>query len=343
MSAAWWCTTTKDNEWGQYGSLANYLAGPGVPDIQEAMKEIFLQPIHYPFRELVNPGFFQWALDNRVERLSDLQDEDLRLEQVLEEAYIKSLTLLSAARDLISGSGSPEPAAREQRHRLEAVLTLPALAECYPAPRSRKYSAALKYLAGKKEQENLNWGGRLAWVFTHNLGKMQDEEEGGEISRSWMDEWLLGKSAAQTLVDLGSAEERAWQTVQILKLMIGHQDWCGRFLKSKEAPFQTLQSWLRDGEVQRFLGVNRHQGVLWYNKEAMEELLWWMFNAAVIQITADFKAVVGEAEAPGSGEAAHPAAGQITACYEIIRRIQEADAAAGYRVEKLLEGARNQA
>ena len=55
----------QDNEWHQYANLAGYLNGRGVPNIDEAMKEIFLQPIHQAFRELVNAGFFRWVISNR--------------------------------------------------------------------------------------------------------------------------------------------------------------------------------------------------------------------------------------------------------------------------------------
>jgi hypothetical protein len=55
----------KDNEWRQYANLAAYLNGHGVPSIDEAMKEIFLQPIHEAYRELVNPGFVRWVISNR--------------------------------------------------------------------------------------------------------------------------------------------------------------------------------------------------------------------------------------------------------------------------------------
>ncbi len=43
-----------------------YLNGRGVPNMDDAMKEIFLQPIHQAYRELVNAGYFRWIISNRV-------------------------------------------------------------------------------------------------------------------------------------------------------------------------------------------------------------------------------------------------------------------------------------
>ena len=55
----------QDNEWHQYANLAAYLNGRGVPNMDDAMKEIFLQPIHQAYRELVNAGYFRWIISNR--------------------------------------------------------------------------------------------------------------------------------------------------------------------------------------------------------------------------------------------------------------------------------------
>lgn len=48
----------RDNDWHQYAQLAGQLNGRGVPSIDEALREIFLQPIHRPFKELVNAELF---------------------------------------------------------------------------------------------------------------------------------------------------------------------------------------------------------------------------------------------------------------------------------------------
>ncbi|KPV51019.1 alpha-amylase, partial [Kouleothrix aurantiaca] len=43
----------------QYAQLAEFLAGRGVPSVEEALKELFLQPLHYPFKQLVNADLFR--------------------------------------------------------------------------------------------------------------------------------------------------------------------------------------------------------------------------------------------------------------------------------------------
>lgn len=48
-----------------------------------------------------------------------------------------------------------------------------------------------------------------------------------------------------------------------------------------------MLSWLKDGEVQRFLQVNRYLGVLWFNHESFGQLLGWMLSLAAVEISAN--------------------------------------------------------
>ena len=89
-----------------------------------------------------------------------------------------------------------------------------------------------------------------------------------------------------------------------------------------------LESWLKDDEIQQFLQVNRYRGVLWFNKEAFEQLLWWMLLVAVVTISAD--------PLRSAAEVSH----EIVTAYDIVRRLQRAEEESGYQVEKLLEAAK---
>ncbi len=60
-----------DTEWHQYAHLAAHLDGRGVPSIEEAQREIFLQPIHQPFKELVNVDLFRRLIEARATKLLD--------------------------------------------------------------------------------------------------------------------------------------------------------------------------------------------------------------------------------------------------------------------------------
>jgi hypothetical protein len=324
----------QDNEWGQYAHLSAYLNGRGVPSIEEALQEVFLQPIHQPFRELVNPGAFRWLLDNRVtapaEGLVPSPAEGPAAAVAL-EMEARALRLLNQVKQFAGRAEGeapqPEAIAAEIRHELEACLQLPTLADRFALPRSRKYKAALQMLQEHLDTAPATWPGLLAWLFLHPLGKVVGKEGFAQRSRSWMDEWLLGKIVAGLFQELGLDSGEAWRTVGIVKILVNHQQWHTQPRSGGDRPYQVLVSWLRDSEVQQFLQFNRYRGVLWFNQESFDQLLRWMLAVAAIQISADPE------------RTAEAVARDLVACYEILKTLQRAEAESQYQVVKLMDAA----
>jgi hypothetical protein len=313
----------QDNEWHQYAHLAAYLDGRGVPSIEEALREAFLQTVHYPFREVMNAEMLQRLLDAR------LTDPDGHLDVgLLDEVEAKTLHLLREIKSFTNGAGDETTIAGDIRSKLEACLQLPILASCYPLPRSRKYKSALQMVRAHLDDELATWGCLFGWLLTHELGKVVSEDGFAQQSRTWMDEWLLSKLVAGALQDLGLDEPSAWKAVAVSKILISHQGWFERPAPKKTRVYQTLVSWLRDGEVQRFVQVNRYRGVLWFNKEGFGQLLLWMLTLAAVEISAVPDLAEGEV------------AGEIVACYDVVKRLKKAEEASEYQVVELIEAAK---
>jgi hypothetical protein len=175
------------------------------------------------------------------------------------------------------------------------------------------------------------WGVLLGWLFIHDLGRAVVAGDpasaswmnAAEVSRSWMDEWQLGNLTTGALQDLGLDEAAARQAVSIVKLVTGLPGLC-----AGTGPYHTLSSLLQDSEVQRFLGINRHQGVLWFNREAFRKLVWFYYAISVVETLASADEKDGKiAEA-------------LTACYAQVERLLDAEQSSGYQVEALLEAAK---
>src|SRR4030042_5473482 len=191
----------QDNEWHQYANLAAYLNGRGVPNIDDAMKEIFLQPIHQAYRELVNPGYFRWIISNRLGAGKELGVHlplKNTIEEVLKEAEDKSIHLLNEVSQIIHASGDAVSIAESIKLCLSAGMVLPAFQDKYPLPNARKYQAALKYLhAGSlktspwRNVDTNAWSVLLGWLFTSTFGRMVSDSGYEEVSRSWIDEGRL--------------------------------------------------------------------------------------------------------------------------------------------------------
>jgi hypothetical protein len=310
----------QDNAWHHYAHLTAYLNGRGVPSIQEALKETFLQPVHHAFKELVNAATFQRLIDAR------LADPDGQVDQaLLAEVEGKTVYLLGEIKQFTGATGDETALAQEMRRELEGLLRLPVLESRFPRSDSAEHKAVVEYLTANLPDVSFLWGSLLGWWCVHSLGKIVGQADFEGQSRSWVDEWLLGKVIAGALRDLGLDEPAAWQAVGLIKLLTGHQRWFAVDAPdTRSRAYQVLKALLQDDEVQLFLQVNRYQGVLWFNKEAFGQLLWWLLLLAVVAIGADPLRPAAEA------------AEDILACYEVVQYLHRAEGKSGYQVEKLL-------
>jgi glycosidase len=331
-----------DNEFHQYANLSAYLNGRGVPSIDETLKEIFLQPIHQTYRELVNPGYFRWVITNRVLSLEASEGDEgtqQNLEKILREAEGKAANLLEEVSSSTHSSGDSLPVIETIKQNLFASLYLPVFKEKFYLSHSRKFQQLVKYLhAGDQKTspwingDTYAWSVILGWVFTSELGKIITETGYEEISRSWIDEWMLNKIIVSTLGDLGVDEHSNWRAVTLIKLLTTHHKWWTLLEDPQEkhrknSNYAILNSILSDSDSLTFLGVNRYQDILWFNKEAYEDLMWWLMIVAVVEITGPHI----------NNNQAENAQKLILSGYKVISTLLTSARASGYQLEKLLD------
>ena len=185
----------------------------------------------------------------------------------------------------------------------------------------------------------VRWGALLGWLLVHRLGAVLDPEGAAGRTRSWLDEWLLGRVIARPLDDLGLDAGAVERALTLIRWLTTHQDWfaglaagSGEEAAAAAGPvgpaYRLLEALLGDGDVQRFLQVNRYQEVLWFNRESFDELRWWLLLAAVVEALA------------AAGRPATEVAAQIAARYAVLEQLREAEERSGYQVERLLEESR---
>ncbi len=296
----------RDSEWQQYSHLTAYLNGKGVPSIAEALRELSLQPLHQPFLELLNKGLV-------LPHLMDLVDP--------EEVEAKVLPVLRAVKQLTGAASDEKPLAQAIRLKLETVLNLRSLnSETIPEANPEAFA----YLKASLSDDPAIWCSLFGWVYVHALGKIVSESDFAQQGRTWIDEWLLGRILATEFQKLGLEEQAAFQAVAIVKILTTHQRWFAEETSDKTRKYQLLESLLRDGDVQLFLQFNRFRDVLWYNKEAFEQLLWWMLLLVVIDLGVDRLRTDPEAMK------------QFADHYQVVHDLQKAGLESEYQVEKLL-------
>jgi len=317
----------QDNEWHQYGQLVDYLQGRGVLNIQETLKEIFLQPVHQPFRDLVNPGTFNFIFDSHLERPNQQVSQG-----VLDEVEQKSKALLHEVKALVQSGEEGDvidEIAMQIRRKIEAILRLPVFTDRFPEWQSKGLFEIVEKIETMLDEEINNWSILFGWSFIHALGRVVSDENSDERSRSWIDEWLLGKIFASTMQDLGLDEDIAWRDVAVIKWLTTHQNWMNIQSPDNNRAYDVLLSFLDDSEIQKYLLINRYQDVLWFNKEAYYSMLDWMMLLSVVSVTSN----------PDLGR--DGVVEQLLLDFGVIQTLKEAEGVSGYQLERLIEATKS--
>jgi hypothetical protein len=310
----------RDNQWNHYAQISNDLNGRGVSSIEEALKAKLLQPLQSAFRELAHADIFRRLLQARITQPQAQLDQKL-----MEEIEKKTIDLLQQAKQFSGGREDEIVIAREVRRKLEAILYLPIITSRYPQLQPKRVKAAAEYLHKKLTDSPYTWATLFSWLFVHALGKVVNRKNFGEQSRTWIYEWQLDKTILNVLRESGLEETAAWKSLTVVRLLTRYQKWFEATSSDQKRPPAFLEFLFKDSEAQQFLGVNQYNNIWWFNKEAFEEMLWWLMMAAALTIGSDplrpVNAVLEE----------------LAGCYSIILTWQKAEEQSEYKVEKLLE------
>ncbi len=310
----------KDDAWGSYRQVSEMLGGRGVPSIEEALKELLLKPVQQPFKQIANPGYFDYLLASHLGK-----EKQTLAENLLSEAVEKMRSLLFGAEAIAGQVFDKESLANETKTTLNTLLCLPVLEDLYALPASRAYPAAAVYLNSCLKDNENHWLPLFAWSFTHALGKVITPVNFEDQSLSWLDEWQFSKILREAYQAMGLAEAAVWRLDLALRLITAQQNW---FEKLGNKPLnQILAYWLADSDIQRFIGVNRYKDVLWFNQESFEEYVWYMVVTATLAATAR------------PGISSSEVVETILSLFDIAGGLLKAEKASAYQITRLLEAA----
>ena len=327
----------EDNASGHYAVLNGHLQGRGVAGIDEALQETLMGPLHVPLRMLVSAPAFRWLVsyadESRVGVATSFYDD-------IEQKMLDVLQGATLVLDEDQEAGLPEDVlARGVVERLALLLALPDWVQQHVAASKDAQSAApaVEFLLAGWSPDDVSqtawelWGALFGWVFTYALGGLVDAEHISAFSRDWFDEWLLRKLVTEALVDLGVPEDVCRRVTATIRLLLAAPDWMPvgeevRHSATHQQPAAVLRRALRHRDVQAYLGLNHYEDVLWFNREAFEQWLWWMLCLEVVQLA--------EREDEETDVVA-----RFLEVYRLITQLQTAAVLSAYQVDALIEAA----
>jgi hypothetical protein len=293
---------------GQYARIAAKLSGQGIPSIDIALRELELEPVLAPFRDLFSADLLQRLIEPRLGKATRATKTSLAQDEaLLQEVRSKSTVLLAAIRAyLLQAAVSPPPGELKTRQSLEAALRLPTLVT----------GKAGTYL--KSGLDKATWATLLSWLLIRDNAETIAGEDAATQSRVWLDEWLFGYALAQSLREFGLEPFEADSAVDMVKLLASESP--NFILKDAADAGALLTALFADRDAQRLLGVNRYKGVDYFNQQGFEKMLWWIFAVNAL----------GWAE-----EAAEVSKDRLKVLQATLLNLQRAAADTGYEVEKV--------
>ena len=361
----------QDDASRRYAQINAYLGGRGVSSIDEAMREILLRPVHEAFRQFMNQEMFGLLAEHGLTAKAGWRPE---LALVLEEGERNARELFLAAKTHAAGEGDVNDLAGMTRRELAAILILPHLgigkARAGALDDGRRENQnelndgierlriGWRSIEGGQQDVREIWGSWLGWLASHRIsevvplaGRPQgilERKQRIEESCAWFDEWLLGKVFQARLLDAGVESRAVWRISGLTKTLINHQDWWQAALEADNKGYRLLYSLLNDSEATAFLGVNRYNDIIWFRKEAYEQLLWWLMAIRMVEVLAETpdlekiwtNIVNGTIGAEEDAELSRWMQA-LASVNQVMLKLRDAEARSGYQVEKLLEIASN--
>jgi hypothetical protein len=163
---------------------------------------------------------------------------------------------------------------------LESVLSLKNLDYRFPLSSLKAYSRPMgQFLKGLDDPR---WLALISYCFVSDLGILPASDDREFKTQSLLDELQLGKLLSTSFIDYGLDTELSLHLAGIIRIIVRYRTWADRILNT--TPLELLTDWLSDPDIHQFLGINRYQDVLWFNKESFEEFFWWITAAAILNI-----------------------------------------------------------
>ena len=288
---------------GSWTRLAAKLSGHGVPDLQEAYRELQLEPLLGPWRALYNGDSLRALIGGAPQAMT-------RFEQALAAFLVAAQTQARAEGGTENMAGEITAGVRtvlDLATALEAAKVQPATAKCLLAALDREAQPLTPAL--------------IAWLVTRPLGRLRGPWEvalAAILSRNRLTDWLLGKVVSDALQDYRQDAAQGAADARLVDLLVAHETLLGESTTPLAA---VVERAFADAATRAHLEFNNHNGDTYVNKERLERWIDALLLAHVIACATD-----GSLTAAGATDA-----------HDRADRLIAAAATAGYVVEKMLK------
>jgi glycosidase len=340
--------------------LCDQLNGSGVPNLEDALVNLELRPVHDALREVLAPSLVRMMADlaepPRTATGAEKKRYELQRNEFFESAWSRTYEFLRQARAAYSHRGGDQegfkPAsldslAGEFRDRLRAGMRIPGLESSFAKPWSAGARRVLP-CASPQLTATAMWGPVLSWCVLELLAESIDAKHPEVAAVNVFDRLRLRQPLGSAFASLGFEAEENWRVAARIKvaLLVGsgaltedevplEQDCVTATVAEETSPSTATvidppaqasvpviltPALWQDPDVQWLTGVHKADGIEYFNKESYEDLLWWLQLPCLFTLGAE----------------ATPDRAKIAQMTKTVLEARGAAEKAGYRVDVLL-------
>jgi hypothetical protein len=280
---------------GEYQQLYEQLNGRGVPSVWYAIEELRLQPLHYAFENIFDENIISKFIDHEV-NLKEDKSNQLRFLHNRFYYFLNTIGSYYKVNATISAIADDYESAIQSVGKLNEILE-----KDFPKKKNKLNNLIHKAIEVSKDGNyHENSIIFLLWLSIFNLKKLFFEE--GEINKNnFIDKLILDKPVKKILSRLGKGELDLNYEIALLKILLDYhsnvfdmsdlrdvfskisdEDKVKHYLENYKA--DKLIALLEDSLVQRFLGVNYHNGIWYYSKENFIDLVNWLMTISLVNL-----------------------------------------------------------
>lgn len=272
-----------DDEFGNWGRFCFRLAGRPVPDIQEEFKQVKFENVILPLSDILTA----WP-DTLRDFFAPRKPEYDGLKTAKDLLAGQQQIFLSAVSEHLGVHKDLAPAWESMFGRLELFAAL--LAE---ETDDKASNEALRYLKSNSENDYspVFYLILSAYAALRNAGSIVNENRPANSAVSLIEDFSLGrmiKSAFERKLSKESLSSMDASTgLSLITILLK----CDALFSVSEKEVFTCNfcALMNDTIVKKFLLVNEYDNRSWFNKERFEEMLFWIFTTAALEITAHSK------------------------------------------------------
>ncbi|SYZ73422.1 conserved hypothetical protein [Candidatus Zixiibacteriota bacterium] len=291
-----------DND-GSWRRLEQKLDGAGVPNIDDAYREMILEPVLTPFRRLVDY--------NRLKNLSETYPDERK-------------NIISNASDFYSSAArfagltvGIAPIIQRFMSHLDLLRIAPGRIES----KSKRKIKPLKVDSEKLPASHILSHVIFSWLALSHMGQLwpeKDKSEKIELTLKFISDWLLLKQVRDSFESLLENPDQAYWDSQLVYILLSHSD---SFIFAEKGKLSdAMRQLLIDTVVREYLQVHSFDNTLWLNKERLVRLC-------------DSLAVTSWLHSTGVDSTL---ASNFTKFHDYFNEIKECGERAQYNIDKLL-------